>query len=140
MTTRLEHANITVPDIDAAIGFLRAIDPAFTVLHDSGPGTERRWVHLGVGEDYIALSSPSGHSNQRRQRHADIGINHVGLVVDDADAAAARLIAARFRESYTEERHPARVRRYFEDSAGIEWELVTYLTDDPSRRFSYAQA
>ncbi len=36
MTARLEHANITVPDIDAAIEFLLTLEPGFRVRHDSG--------------------------------------------------------------------------------------------------------
>ena len=35
--TYLEHANITVPDIDAATEFLRVIDPDLTIRHDEKP-------------------------------------------------------------------------------------------------------
>ena len=33
--TRLEHANITVPDIDAAIAFLSVVAPDFRIRHDA---------------------------------------------------------------------------------------------------------
>ncbi|HYE76529.1 MAG TPA: VOC family protein, partial [bacterium] len=50
MPAYLEHANITVPDIDAAIAFLTTAFPEFQVRHDSGPrpGDEIRWVHVGT--------------------------------------------------------------------------------------------
>lgn len=140
MVARLEHANLTVPDIDAAIDFLKAVEPAFRVLHDAGDSGGYRWVHIGAGETYLALEEPHEAVADARmaRRYADYGINHIGLVVDDVDAAAARLAARGYREGHRAERHPARVRRYFLDAAGFEWELVQYLTDSPEERFSYS--
>lgn len=138
MTTRLEHANITVPDVDAAIAFLRCVDPTFVVMHDSGAAQGSRWVHVGSPDGYLALQSPYAPGRApAQQRYHDVGVNHLGLVVDDAEAVAARLRAAGYRESYDPQNHPARLRRYFLDDAGVEWEFVQYLTDDPSERFSY---
>lgn len=143
MTTRLEHANLTVPDIDAAIAFLFCVDPEFAVWHDSGPSTGQdgahRWAHVGIGDNYLALEEPHEHAADTRmaRRYTDFGINHLGLVVDDIAAAAARLAAAGFSETHVSEAHAARIRRYFQDSAGFEWELVQYLTPDRAARFAY---
>lgn len=139
MLARIEHANLTVPDIDAAIAFLKTVEPAFEVLHDSGSGGDYRWAHVGTRESYLALEEPHQPTPDARKarRYADWGVNHVGFVVPDVDAAAERLLAAGYEEGFRAERHPARVRRYFHDSAGFEWELVEYLTDDPDERFRY---
>lgn len=138
---RLEHANITVPDIDAAISFLQLVDPDFRVWNDAGVGHDR-WVHIGCGDTYLALQAPNatGPTGAELVAYRDRGVNHLGLAIKDVDAAAARLQAAGYHESYREERHPARIRRYFSDSAGLEWELVEYLTEDRAARFQYEVA
>ena len=46
MTAYLEHANITVPDIDAAIAFLTTVEPTFRVRHDETPEGSYRWEHI----------------------------------------------------------------------------------------------
>ncbi|HSF95923.1 MAG TPA: VOC family protein [Thermohalobaculum sp.] len=140
MAARLEHANLTVPDIDAAIDFLRTVEPGFRVLHDAGESGAYRWVHIGTGDTYFALEAPHGAVDDARaaRRYTDWGINHLGLVVDDIAAAAARLEAKGYREGHVPEFHSARIRRYFYDSAGFEWELVQYLTDRHEDRFSYS--
>ena len=140
MVARLEHANLTVPDIDAAIDFLIAVEPGFRVLHDSGSGDNYRWVHVGTTESYLALEEPHEPVADARmaRRYTDYGINHIGLVVDDVAACAARLEAMGYREGHRAEVHPARIRRYFHDAAGFEWELVQYLADRPEDRFAYS--
>lgn len=139
MITRLEHANITVPDIDAAIAFLKCVEPGFQVLHDSGDGNDYRWAHVGTHQGYLAVETPHdpGAEPARRQHYHDYGVNHIGMVVEDAEALAIRLRAAGYVEHYKVEDHPARIRRYFTDAGGFEWEFVQYLTDDPDRRFAY---
>jgi len=64
-------------------------------------------------------------------------LNHLGFVVDDADALAARLQAAGFREGFITPAHAHRKRRYFFDADGLEWEFVEYLSDDPAEYNGY---
>ena len=45
--TRIEHVNITVPDIDEAIRFLKIVAPDFEVRKDEKPSNSYRWVHIG---------------------------------------------------------------------------------------------
>lgn len=136
---RIEHANITVPDIDAARDFLTTIFPDLEVMHEATAPTGVRWMHLGVNGSYLALESP--HDNTRsatlNPRYQNYGINHLGLIVEDMDAAKARLEAKGYHEGHIPEVTHARIRRYFYDSAGMEWELVEYLSDDPAERYSY---
>lgn len=139
MIARIEHANFTVPDVDAAIGFLRCVEPDFRILHDGRAEDGHRWVHLGTEAGYFALEEPHEPTPDaiRARRYADYGVNHIGIVVADVDAVAERLMAAGYPETFQSEHHPARIRRYFHDPGGFEWELVQYLTDDPGARFSY---
>ncbi len=139
MTARLEHANITVPDIDAAIEFLLTLEPGFRVRHDSGAAGDYRWVHIGTDESYIALEEPHEPNPGAKMaaRYADYGINHLGWVVDDVAATCKRLDAKGFQQGYQSEHHPFRIRKYYLDAAGFEWELVQYLTDRPEERASY---
>ena len=137
--TRLEHANICVKDIDEALTFLKAIDPNVRILADKTPDTGTRWVHVALGDDYLAVEGPHDPTKPSalHNRYQNFGINHLGLVVDDLAAAKARLEEAGYAETHIPELHPARHRRYFLDGSGLEWELVQYLSDDPSERFSY---
>jgi len=139
MLARLEHANLTVPDIDAAIDFLVTLEPRFRVRHDSGTSGEYRWAHIGTDESYIALEEPHrpNPEAQLSTRYSDFGINHLGWVVESIDDVCARLEAKGFREGFQSEDHIFRKRRYYLDSAGFEWELVEYFTENTEEQTSY---
>jgi catechol 2,3-dioxygenase-like lactoylglutathione lyase family enzyme len=139
MTAYLEHANITVPDIDAAIAFLQVIEPRLIVRHDETPEGSHRWAHIGVDDCYIALQEPNlgSEPTSNRRPYKDFGVNHIGWVVDDFDGVIERLAANGYREGIPGESGRYRRRAYYYDSAGFEWEIVAYLTDKPEERFSY---
>jgi len=139
MAAYLEHANITVPSIDAAIEFLLLVEPTFFVRHDEAVEGTYRWAHIGNHNTYIALQEPhlDAGENQTRRPYKDHGVNHLAFVVSDIDACAARLDGAGFRRSIGTKEHPFRKRLYFFDRAGLEWELVQYLTDNMADRHSY---
>ena len=139
MGVSLEHANVTVPDIDAAIEFLRVLDPDLRVRQDALAADGYRWAHVAFGESYIALQEPHVGSdpNDDRRPYKDYGVNHLGLVVEDLDAVVKRLEAGDYRRGIPGEEHRHRRRVYFHDSAGMEWELVEYLSRLDEERFSY---
>ena len=140
MTTRLEHANLCVRDIDGVIRFLQTAFPEFRVRFD-GVGVDGvRWVHVGTDETYLALNPSAEHAELHRTLYGDQpGVNHLAYVVDDADAVRRRLIAAGYKDSTPPNSHPARKRVYFYDAEGNDWEFVEYLTDDPALRHDYTQ-
>ena len=125
MRSYLEHANISVTDVDKAVRFFHSAMPDFQVRHDSGPGPER-WVHLGTDTSYIAINQMPPSANQTFQYHQP-GYNHIGFVVDDADVLRERMLAAGYREGFIPPPHPHRKRVYFLDSDGIEYEFVQVL-------------
>jgi catechol 2,3-dioxygenase-like lactoylglutathione lyase family enzyme len=140
MSTYLEHANITVPDIDAAIRFLKLVDPDFVVRHDGKSESGYRWAHVGNDNFYIALEEPreSDGTLQEKRPYQDYGVHHIGWVVDDFEATFARLDAGGYRKGQPPEPHPWRERAYFFDEAGLEWEILGYQSDNPAQRNSYS--
>ena len=135
MESYMEHANISVTDVDEAIRFFTTALPDFRVRHDSGPGPHR-WVHLGTDTTYFCLTQmeePAEGSFERRQP----GYNHVGFAVEDADALRERMLAAGYREGFVPDPHPHRRRVYFIDNNGMEYEFVQYYSDDFAERNDY---
>jgi catechol 2,3-dioxygenase-like lactoylglutathione lyase family enzyme len=139
MATRLEHANLTVRDIDRMIDFLRTAFPDFRVRAE-GPGfVGRRWVHVGNDTSYVALNDATHAPAEPWVPYAGRpGTNHLGFEVDDAEAVRDRLVAAGYRESTVPNAHPHRRRVYFHDAEGNDWEFVEYASEDPAERNDYA--
>eukprot|EP00008_Paramoeba_atlantica_P013115 CAMPEP_0201476486 /NCGR_PEP_ID=MMETSP0151_2-20130828/1687_1 /ASSEMBLY_ACC=CAM_ASM_000257 /TAXON_ID=200890 /ORGANISM="Paramoeba atlantica, Strain 621/1 / CCAP 1560/9" /LENGTH=148 /DNA_ID=CAMNT_0047856865 /DNA_START=111 /DNA_END=557 /DNA_ORIENTATION=+ len=143
-STYIEHCNLTVPSIDEALKFLMLLDPNFTIRHDETPEGKYRWCHVGTNTHYLALQEPnvsppdSGESGKRRP-YKDHGINHIGFVVQDLDAAVDRLVSAGYKKGIPAKDHPHRKRAYFYDHAGFEWEIVQYLTEKVEDRNAYDQ-
>jgi len=131
MAANLEHANLTVSSIDAAVRFLSSAFPDFRV-RGSGVANGKPWAHVGTDDTYLALNESSD------QPAAGGPLNHLGYVVDDVDALADRLKAAGYREGFVSPPHPHRKRRYFHDADDLEWEFVEYLSDDPAERNDYS--
>ncbi|WP_108124994.1 VOC family protein [Saccharospirillum mangrovi] len=132
----LEHANLTVPDIEAATRFLQTAFPEFRI-RGGGDRTAGRWQHVGTDVTYLALQQQTEHRADPRTPYVHDGVHHLGFVVDDVESLAQRLTQAGYRENELSEQHPARIRRYFFDNAGMEWEFVQYLSDDPAQRNAY---
>ena len=137
--TRIEHANITVPDIDAAIEFFKIVAPEFYVRKDEKPSDSYRWAHIGNEDYYFALQEPHLNSDSKRQLQAyeNFGINHIGLIVTNIRDIEANLIAGGYRRGIDTPVEKHRKRIYYFDHAGFEWELVEYLSDEPGERYLY---
>ena len=138
MTARLEHANLSVHDLDGVIRFLRTAFPDFRVRRDATGDDGQRWVHVGTTETYVALNqaAPDGGPPHEPYRGRP-GLNHLAYEVDDIAAVSERLRAAGYRQSAAAEQHPHRSRAYFLDPDGNDWEFVQYLADDPASRHDY---
>ncbi len=52
MAVRLEHANLTVHDIDGMIRFLQTAFPEFRVRGEGKSRDGSRWVHVGTDGTY----------------------------------------------------------------------------------------
>ncbi len=138
MAIRLEHANLTVRDIEGMIRFLQTAFPEFRVRGEGKSRDGSRWVHIGTGETYIALSPANVEPENRWSPYRGLpGVNHLGYEVDDVEALRNRLKSAGYRDSTVPNAHPHRKRVYFYDPEGNDWEFVQYLSQDPAKQHDY---
>jgi catechol 2,3-dioxygenase-like lactoylglutathione lyase family enzyme len=123
---RLEHANITVENIDTSFQFYSAVF-----------GFEKRWegeatgevgpiraLHVGNEHTYLALFE----AERKGRSPADYGIagvNHIGFEVEVLEIYRKRLEGLGIEVHLEADYEPGR-RIYFYDSDGIEIELVEY--------------
>ena len=141
MSTKLEHANLCVVDIDGMIKFLQAALSDFIVRHDETDSDGDRWVHIGNDTTYIALNnSTQKDSSDWTPYSGKPGVNHLGYMVDNAEQVRSRLLAADYIESTVENNHPFRKRFYFYDPEGRDWEFVEYLSEKLEERNDYTLA
>jgi catechol 2,3-dioxygenase-like lactoylglutathione lyase family enzyme len=131
MDAYVEHANIYVSDLGEAVRFLTTALPEFQ-FRGCGINKGTKWLHVGTPSSYLALNETS----DTRLIHAT-KLNHVGFVVDDVASTKARLLEAGYEEGFIADPDDGRLRLYFLDRDGLEWEFVQYLTDDPALRNRY---
>src|SRR5713226_7452361 len=131
MAVRLEHANLTVRDIEGMIRFLQTAFPEFQVRSEGISRDGSRWVHIGTSETYIALSPAKAEPGKRWMPYRGMpGVNHLAYEVDDVEALCVRMKSAGYRDSTVPNAHPYRKRRYFYDPERNDWELIQYLSQD----------
>ena len=132
----LEHANITVNDMTQSIHFFQTAFPQFKVR--GGDSETREWVHLGDDITYIAINQAVEDLGNRFNKNYDkIGINHIGFVVENVEEIANRLLSAGYERDYPKQIEKFRIRDYFSDADGNEFEFVQYLSDKIEERNSF---
>jgi catechol 2,3-dioxygenase-like lactoylglutathione lyase family enzyme len=117
---RLEHVNLTVSDPDRLSDLLQRL----CGWHERWSGPSRhggRTIHVGSADAYMALYSNGSGGGFAK----GVPLNHVGLLVDDLDAAEAAVAAAGLAP-YGREAYDPGERFYFFDWDGIEFEVVSY--------------
>ena len=133
----LEHANITVNNLDTAVRFFQNAFPHFEV-RGGGENNGRKWIHLGDAITYLALNSREGITRDFPERNYDKnGFNHIGFVVSDVHELAKRLLDAGYERSYPKQEEKFRIRDYFFDEDGNEYEFVQYLSERNGERNYY---
>ncbi|MBW4621098.1 MAG: VOC family protein [Cyanosarcina radialis HA8281-LM2] len=120
---RFEHINLSCHDLDRTQQFYQTIFPDWYVRVE-GISDGTRWMHLGNNQFYLAMQA-----NPDRERvhriYEDIGINHVGFVIDDGEAMKSWLDKNAI-EYYTMTSPETKHRIYVTDPDGNEVELVEY--------------
>ena len=139
MITKIEHVNITVPDIDNAVSFIKIVAPDFIVRKDEIALDGYRWLHIGNDAYYFALQQAHLDSNpkDKNQTYKNYGVNHIALVVSDLEVIKNKLIEADYNQGIRTPDEEFRKRAYFYDAAGFEWELVEYFSEKPTEKFLY---
>ena len=133
----LEHANITVGDLNSAVKFFTTAFPHFKIRGGGGGNGERKWIHLGDDETFLAINEAMEDAIQSSQNYTTKGFNHLGFVVNNVEEIAEKLLAAGYKRNYSKQIQQFRIRDYFLDDDGNEYEFVQYLSDKIEERNSY---
>ena len=131
----LEHANITVNDLQEAIKFFQTAFPHFKI-RGGGDGM-REWIHLGDDDTYIAINQAKQSDLKTDKNYDKIGINHLGFVVQNVKKIANNLLSNGYKRDFPKEVEQFRIRDYFADADGNQYEFVQYLSDKPEEKNSY---
>ncbi len=124
----LEHLNITVSDPEKTAKVLcKLFDWHIRWQGEAINGGMT--FHVGSDVCYLALYSPKDPPGNGTNSYSSRGgLNHVGIVVDDLDAAEERVKEAGFKPRMHGDYEPGR-RFYYDDHDGIEFEVVSYSQD-----------
>lgn len=132
----IEHANITVNNLNASVRFFQTAFPEFRI-RGGGTSNGREWIHLGNDSTYFAINEATKPLAVQKD-YASSGINHIGFVVKDVEAIADRLLDAGFKRDYPKQIEKFRIRDYFIDEDGNEFEFVQYLSEKIEERNSFS--
>lgn len=131
----LEHANITVNNVQEAIKFFQTAFPHFKIR--GGGNDLREWVHFGDNDTYIAINKAKQNSLKIEKSYDEIGINHIGFVVQNVEEIANNLLSNGYKRDFPKEVEQFRIRDYFADADGNQYEFVQYLSEVPEEKNSY---
>ena len=124
-SARLEHINITVPDPQASAAILCDLFD-WHIRWEGAVMNDGYSVHVGSAQDYLALYRPGAGLRPAQPRYVTAAsLAHVGVVVDDLDAAEAKVRAAGYTPHNHGDYEPGR-RFYFDGPDGVEFEIVAY--------------
>lgn len=141
---KLEHVNLVVSEIDPIVNFVTAAFPTWRVRGSGNQpfaGMERRWLHVGDDQDYLALTEyhlpPEEKGEPRDLSSPAPGLAHLGFEVSSIDEIVERLGKAGYEPSTWGADHPQRRRVYFIEGDNIEFEFIEYFSDKAEERNSY---
>jgi len=122
---KLEHINVTVSDPLATAALLVYLfDWQIRWQGDAIQGGFS--VHVGGDASYLALYSRSSNNKRSSDPHNQLlGLNHLGIVVDDLNAVEKKVFAAGLKTHSHADYEPGQ-RFYFEDNDGLEIEVISY--------------
>lgn len=121
----VEHVNVTVSDPQATANMLVELF-GWKIRWDGDGIYDGRTIHVGSEHSYLALYSKGSPNAAVPDSHSTLtGLNHIGIVVDDLDAAEAKIVAAGFQTFSHGDYEPGK-RFYFHDHDRLEIEVISY--------------
>ncbi len=133
----MEHFNMNVSNLDNAIQFFKTAFPDFDV-RGGGAVDGVKWLHFGNDDTYIAMTERPLKTSEI-DKYSTPGINHVGFVVNDVEALAKRMEENGFKRDYPKQVQRYRIRDYFADADGNQYEFVEYLSENVDERNDYSE-
>ena len=123
---RIEHANITVTNIDDSFDFYHKLFGFEKRWEGTASGNEGpvRAVHVGTSDLYLSLFEAE-QEGRAPANYAVAGVNHLGFEVEDLQQYRSRLEELGV-EIHLEQDYEPGERIYFYDPDGVEIELVQY--------------
>ena len=119
---RIEHVNLTVSDLDRSIALFERLCGWKVRIRDQH-GVRGEFAHVGADDTYLALWADGGdYSGQQKGKP----MNHVGIEVDDLDAAERAVLDTGLKTFSHGQYDPGPSSFYFFDWDGIEFEVVSY--------------
>jgi catechol 2,3-dioxygenase-like lactoylglutathione lyase family enzyme len=118
---QIEHANMTVSNPARSAELFKQL----CGWHERWSGKAQnggRTIHVGSETTYLALYTNDLPVERYTKGHP---LNHVGLLVDDLDAAEKVVLSAGLKPFGHDDYEPGR-RFYFYDWDGIEFEVISY--------------
>lgn len=129
----LEHVNITVSDSSKTAAMLCRIF-GWHIRWEGSSMDEGYTVHVGTENSYLALYSNARMSAPKTESYLTRNsLNHIALVVEDLDAAEQRVKIEGLKTHNHGDYEPGR-RFYFHDEDGVEYEVVSYVTQKEAFR------
>ncbi len=123
-TGQIEHANISVTDPDRSAELFKQL--LGWEERWRGPSQKYGWtVHVGDETTYLALYTGDHVKGDYSKGQP---LNHVGLVVDNLDAAE-KVVTSNGLSPFGHDNYEPGKRFYFFDWDGIEFEVVSYTGD-----------
>ncbi len=119
----LEHVNLTVSDLHRSTRFYQEL-LGYRIRWSGTTADGRAAVHIGDDRCYLALFEARKEGRLKRDS-TEVGMNHLGLVVDDLDTMKRRLSDLGVTPHCEADYEPGH-RLYLFDPDGIEVELVEY--------------
>lgn len=127
---KLEHAFLSVADLDASLGFYRKLFPDWDVRWSGTHNRGGRWVHFGDSRapqaSYLSLAERADARRGPEQDGALITIDHLGFAHSDVQALVKRAEGSGLQPSQHFVGDGFR-RAYFLDPDGHELEFVEAL-------------
>lgn len=118
----LEHVNVTVVDPQETAQLLCDLFD-WRIRWQGEAKLGGYTVHVGGDDSYVAVYAyPAEHQPETIDYE---GLNHIGVVVEDLEAAEQRVLAHGFKPYNHGDYEPGR-RFYFDDNNGIEFEVLSY--------------
>ena len=122
---RLEHVNLTVADPLATARMLSDIFD-WRIRWQGEAIHGGLTVHVGAESTYLALYTKGGQLDNGGDTYGQLlGLNHLGVVVDDLDDEERKVRAAGFTPHQFDDYEPGK-RFYFNAFDGLELEVVSY--------------